>query len=92
MIKTDFFTIKIKERPKGVFTVYPDFRVRDSQDIIVKGKGFYGVWDEEAGEWTRNEYRIVDIVDREVRAKCEELKEAGYGVRPMYAEFFSSNV
>jgi hypothetical protein len=43
--------------------IYPDFVVKRSKDLMVRGGSFYAVWDEEAGLWSTDEYTIQRIVD-----------------------------
>ena len=46
----DFYRIRQRMIKKDVLEVYPDFTVRSSfKDLMVRGKSFYAIWDEEAG-------------------------------------------
>lgn len=64
----DFFRIKERQEKKDVVEIYPDFRVTRSKDLMVRGKTFYAVWDEEAGLWTRDEYEVARLIDQELDA------------------------
>jgi hypothetical protein len=70
---SDFYKIKKFSPKPGVFVVEPDFVCRRSRDIMVRGGKFYAVWDEEAGLWSTDEYRIQEIVDRDLRSAVAEL-------------------
>ena len=60
----DFFKVKLASR-KGVKVVKPSFIVSaDISDILIKGKAFYAVWDEEHQIWSRNEMLVQKIVDK----------------------------
>lgn len=64
----DFFQVKERESKKGELDVYPDFRVMRSKDLMVRGKSFYAIWDEEAGLWSTDEYDVQRLVDAELMA------------------------
>ena len=42
----DFYRIKERSTKNGVLEIYPDFKVGRSKDLMVRGRGFYAVWDE----------------------------------------------
>ena len=56
----DFFRVVTKLPKEGGkdsnYEVYPDFIVCRSQDLMVQGRTFYAVWDEEQKLWSRDEY------------------------------------
>lgn len=67
----DFFRIKEREggsQKKPVLEVYPDFIVKRSNDLMVRGRQFHAIWDEENGMWSTDEYRVAQLVDAELRA------------------------
>lgn len=66
----DFYQICMKEIEngprRGSFELYPDFRVGRSKDLMVRGRSFYGIWDEQAGLWSTDEYDVQRLVDEEL--------------------------
>lgn len=69
-----FYTIKVKNPKQNVFEIVPDFQVEDGDsDLMIRGKSFYAVWDEEKGQWNRNERRVKTIVDKELKIKAAEV-------------------
>ena len=89
----DFVQIKIENPKKGLVTISPEFLTVNSKDLMTRGKGFYAVWDEEKGMWSRDEYDIVKKVDsltkdvaREQRGKLGE----NVAVKPSYLRNFST--
>ena len=61
----DFVKIK-RDNKKN--TIYPDFLVtREIKDLMVRGGAFYAIWDEEKGLWSKDEYDVQRLVDRELR-------------------------
>lgn len=67
----DFVSIKYKKR-SGVITVYPEFKAKRSKDLMIRGKSFYAVWDEEAGYWSRDEYEVQRLVDKMIYQYVDE--------------------
>lgn len=63
----DFYSFRTKEEKDGTFTLFPGFKVGRSTDLMVRGGKFYAVWDEEIGLWNTDEYRVAEIVDKEMR-------------------------
>jgi energy-coupling factor transporter ATP-binding protein EcfA2 len=81
----DFYQIRIKESKEGL-ELYPDWTVGRSADLMVQGRSFYAIWDEERGLWSRDEYDVQRLVDEELEREAERLKEetgAPYKVKSM---------
>lgn len=71
----DFYRIRERVGKGGVIEVYPDFRVLRSKDLMIRGRGFYAIWDEKAGLWSTDEYDVQRLVDDELMAYAEELSK-----------------
>lgn len=69
----DFYKIKERSAKNGVLEVYPDFKVGRSKDLMVRGRSFYAIWDEEANIWSRDEYDVQRLVDATLLRHKEEL-------------------
>ena len=54
----DFFRVKQKDAGKNRIEIYPDFSVGKSKDLMIRGKSFYAIWDEEKGLWSTDEYDV----------------------------------
>lgn len=78
----DFFQIHTKESKGGVLEVFPNFIVGRSKDLMVRGRAFYAIWDEERGLWSRDEYDVPILVDRELLSFAAEQEKLGYKVTP----------
>ena len=89
----DFFQIREKNTKKGCVELYPDFKVCRSKDLMVRGKGFYAVWDEEADLWSTDEYDVQRLVDKELYSKAKELESSRDEVTTVVKSMssFSSN-
>lgn len=72
----DFVTIEhsyVKSRDAVV--IRPTFVVGSKIDnLLIKGKAFYGIWNEKSGKWSTNEYDVVDYVDSLIDRTADEIK------------------
>jgi energy-coupling factor transporter ATP-binding protein EcfA2 len=87
----DFFQICTREAKGGVTEIYPDFTVGRSKDLMVRGKAFYAIWDEERRIWSTDEYDVQRLVDQELREHAEKLEAEGHKVKVRYLHSFTSN-
>jgi energy-coupling factor transporter ATP-binding protein EcfA2 len=62
----DFYQIKERSVKNGVIEIYPDFKVGRSKDLMVRGKSFYAIWDEERQIWSTDEYDVQRLVDADL--------------------------
>lgn len=72
----DFYQIKEKLLRNGNIEIYPDFKICRSRDLMVRGKAFYAIWDNEAGLWSTDEYDVQRLVDAELMQYYEERKKS----------------
>src|SRR3982750_1112731 len=88
----DFYQIRSRETKNKGMELFPDFIVKRSKDLMVQGRSFYAIWDEERGLWSRDEYDVQRLVDADLDAEADRLKER-LGVRPSvkYMSSFGSN-
>jgi hypothetical protein len=70
----DFFQVRERQAKSGT-ELYPDFVVRRSQDLIVRGGSFCAVWDEEAGLWSTDEFVVQRLVDADLYARAEKIDD-----------------
>lgn len=85
----DFVTIKAMSIKKGSTDIYPEFLVKKSKDLMIRGRAFYAVWDEEAGLWSRSEDDVQRMIDRMVREFAEEYHTEDRKVLKLLANFSS---
>lgn len=76
----DFYQIKERSSKNGVIEVYPDFKVLRSKDLMVRGKSFYAIWDDERGLWSTDEYDVQRLVDKELMEYRNKLAASSDGV------------
>lgn len=71
----DFFEIKERVIKNGTIEISPDFIVCRSKDLMVRGKSFYGIWDDAKGLWSTDEYDVQRLVDKELMDYRNKLLE-----------------
>lgn len=71
----DFYKVRYRTIKNGYLEVYPDFKICRSKDLMVRGKSFYAVWDEEKGLWSTDEYDVQRIVDKDLKDFYEKLSK-----------------
>lgn len=55
--------------------IYPDFRICRSKDLMVRGRSFYAIWDEEKGLWSTDEYDVQRLVDKELKDFAKKTRK-----------------
>ena len=91
----DFFYIGEKvEQDKitkeEVIVLTPRFLVGQNADLMIRGKAFYAIWDEDKGFWSLDEYDVARIIDQELTLRKKELEALGHKVRAAWARDFSN--
>ena len=71
----DFFKITERSKKQGEIDIYPEFLVRKSSDLMIRGGAFYAIWDAEKGLWSTDEYDVQRLVDDELWKYYEEFKK-----------------
>ena len=77
-MKLDFFTIKhrVTEKRNGTqIDVYPEFLIKKSKDLMIRGGKFYAALNKETGFWETSEIQIQEYVDEELKAYAETNKD-----------------
>lgn len=90
----DFYQIKERVDKRDKVVLYPDFVVCRSKDLMVRGKGFYAVWDETKGLWSTDEYEVQRLIDEELSAyhKKRASELAGSTVVAHYTRDYSNKM
>ena len=70
----DFYKIKSKSTKNGL-DIYPDFITSRFKDLMIRGKAFYAIWDEEKNIWSTNESDVVRLVDKELKNYIDSLTD-----------------
>lgn len=89
----DFLTISTRPGKRGVVEIYPEFLMKKSSDLMIRGGDFYAIWLEDCGLWSTDEQDAIQLIDRELDEfkKEYEAKHEGY-VRVLYMRNASSGM
>lgn len=68
----DFYNVLVEPTKEGGYNLSPGFVVGRSKDLMVRGRAFYAVWDEQAGMWSTDEYDLCRLVDQEMYEFAEK--------------------
>lgn len=71
----DFYQIRVKEKKDGGVTIYPDWTVGRSKDLMVRGRSFYAIWDNDKNLWSTDEYDVQRLVDADLFKYAKENYE-----------------
>jgi hypothetical protein len=90
----DFFQIVEKHVKNNIIEIYPDFKVCRSKDLMIRGKSFYAIWDEEKQIWSTDEYDVQRLVDKELEEYARKVKKKwpGCKVEIKRMMYFSTNI
>ena len=91
----DFVSINVEQSKRDI-VISPEFIVNGRcNDLMIRGKAFYAVYDKESGFWSRDENLVVDIVDEMLDKKAEDLSKNEYfgdcRIKIKYMSKFSTN-
>jgi len=62
----DFYQIVERPGRGGSLEIYPDFKACRSKDLMIRGKAFYAIWDEDKHIWSTDEYDVQRLIDKEL--------------------------
>ena len=88
----DFYKIIEQEVTAGrganketlAINICPDFIVGRSKDLMIRGKNFYAIWDEEKGLWSQDEYDVRRLVDQSLYDYKEKLQSQKVQKRALF--------
>ena len=78
--------------------IFPIFLVKaNSNDLMIRGRDFYAVWDEEHKTWSTNEQTVIDVIDAEIDRVYREKKNdpkysSGWIIKPKRMRYSTSGV
>jgi hypothetical protein len=75
---------------KGVPQAYPDWIVDNFDDLMVRGGAFYAVWDDNTKMWSKDEFDVRRLVDKELHEFIENSRAKGIIIDPLYTRDFST--
>lgn len=77
----DFMTISTKVSKKTNTTeIFPKWILKKSKDLMIRGRDFYAVWDDDRKLWSTDEDDVNRLVDNELRKYADEHADQIEGV------------
>ena len=68
----DFLKIFTRIPKKGVLEIYPNFVIKKSNDLMIRGSDFYAIWVEERGLWSTEEEDALQLIDQALDTYAKE--------------------
>src|SRR4029079_5634118 len=87
----DFYNMHVTEKKDGGLILSPNFVVGKSKDLMVRGRAFYAIWDEERGMWSTDEYDVQRLVDNALRDHADKLEAQGTSCKVKYLQSYGNN-
>lgn len=88
----DFYQIRLKHKKDGTIQVYPDWQVDNSKDLMVQGRTFYAFWDEANQVWSRDEFRLRQLVDIDLFLYAKKELQEGIAYEVLTTQSFSTGM
>lgn len=87
----DFYKPSIEYKNK-VYYVSPSFISKPSKDLMIRGKAFYAVWNEQSKLWSTDLYDLINIIDTELDQYVKELRKSEqYKEAPIIVKYMSDH-
>lgn len=67
----DFLKVATKVN-KGTVDVFPKFKMTKSKDLMIRGRDFYAIWDENRKIWSTDEDDAIRLIDNELQGYVNE--------------------
>ena len=71
----DFMKISTRLTKQGTVEIYPKFIMKKPTDLMIKGRDFYAIWDEERKIWSTDEDDVIRLIDRELDRYAKDSKD-----------------
>lgn len=71
----DFMKVLTRRNKDGSVDIYPEFIIKKSSDLMIRGGDFYAVWVEDRGLWSTDEDDLIQLIDRELDLYAKENRE-----------------
>lgn len=85
----DFLRISTVRKQSGV-EIKPIFVIKKTNDLMIRGRDFYAIWDKETNLWSRDEDDAIRMIDKELEKEANEYFEK-YRVHPTVKYMWDSS-
>jgi hypothetical protein len=85
----DFYRLserQLEGKKTGEVEIFPDFKIVRSEDLMVDGKAFTAIWDEEKGMWSTDEYDVQRLIDKEI----DEYKPQAENIAKLHKKYLGN--
>lgn len=72
----DFYKIRVTYPKRGAAELFPDFHNVPSKDLMIRGGGFYAIWDEANNKWSQDPYDLVRLIDEDLDRYYADHKDS----------------
>lgn len=86
----NFMEVREQYIKRGQKEVAPEFFIARDSDLLVKGGGFYAIWDEEKSMWSRDIFDAQRLIDNELYSYMKQMPNTGDSVKVLTLREFSS--
>ena len=70
-------TKRVKLRNEDPYIeIFPKFVIKKSEDLMIRGRDFYAVWNKKENLWSTDEQTVLELVDEELAKKYQECKDS----------------
>ena len=59
----DFLKVSTRMTKTGTLEIYPRFVVKNSDDLMIRGRDFYAIWVEDRGLLSTDEQYAIRLID-----------------------------
>ena len=78
------FLVICENKTKKNIEIYPNFKIMDSKDLMIRGGDFYAIWLEDRNCWSTNEQDVIDLIDNELD---NYVRQHQYGDIPVKIDY-----
>lgn len=71
----DFMMISTRSTKRGTVEIFPKFIIKKSNDLMIRGRDFYAIWDEERRLWSTDEQDAIRLIDSELEKYENENRD-----------------
>lgn len=92
VIYLDFYKILTRVKKDGTVQIYPDWQVDNSDDLMIQGKNFYAFWDANNTVWSKDEFRLRQLIDADLFKHTKENIDDGIPTEILTVQSFSTRM
>ena len=87
----DFFEPIVTQLNARLYKIEASYKTYGFKDIMVKGGGFYAVWDAEKGLWSKNRGDAIRMIDSELYSYKDKIAGSMYGDQKLTVKDLTSS-